>query len=357
MCLKLTLSLFIFRCHQSESDDSEWSGAEGRISPIEDVAEGSCSPQRGHLNRHTPSQDSCCSNDTLFNLEELNEPEKEQVATVIEVVSDTKVAEATKDEKQKTFDGNVEQNENQNEEVGEDVKETHEAVERYNYLTDFLNNERKMFCEPVEISEVKLNFLNKVEAPPLPSPEDKPWKQLPASLLTFNHIVSNNDKLTTVKNLKNASLIDSDDVTNDYVNIQSKTIIDYSDNDCNDYVNIENNKNADYVNATNGFEGESEDIYSSVNDVDDIGVLADIRFTGPGDGQLMSTSFSESNELGEEQGWDSGSDTRSSSSGEFIWKVNKINLLSVLMGKCTYSDEVYYMMCKGCNSIQALCLG
>ncbi|XP_045462798.1 uncharacterized protein LOC123672648 [Harmonia axyridis] len=50
------------------------------------------------------------------------------------------------------------------------------------------------------------------------------------------------------------------------------------------------------------------------------GVLTDIRFSGPGESHLMSTSFSESNDIQNEQDWESGSDTRSSSSGEFIWR-------------------------------------
>ncbi|KRT78379.1 hypothetical protein AMK59_7934, partial [Oryctes borbonicus] len=76
---------------------------------------------------------------------------------------------------------------------------------------------------------------------------------------------------------------------------------------------------------------DDEDLYSKIDDVDDsdkfsrfddlFGPLTDIRFSGPGSSsQMMTTSFSESNDLGDDQEWDSGSDTRSSSSGEFIWK-------------------------------------
>lgn len=192
----------------------------------------------------------------------------------------------------------------------------------YGYVTDFLDNERGVHFETKQIS-VGLNdlsFINKTEAPPLPSPEDKPWKQLPASLLNYNNVVSTNESFhSVVRNFKNSVMTDSQ--SQDYINLEGKDFADSDSSKCADYVNLENNKNTDYVNTKNGFEEDSEDIYSIVND-DDIGVLGDIRFTGPGDGQLMSTSFSESNELGEEQGWDSGSDTRSSSSGEFIWKVS-----------------------------------
>lgn len=190
-------------------------------------------------------------------------------------------------------------------------------VQNYSYVTDFLNSERNV-C--FETKSNHLNFINKTEAPPLPSPEDKPWKQLPASLLNYNNVVSTNESFhSAVRNLKNSALTDSQE--QDYINLESKDFTDSDSSKRADYVNIENNKNTDYVNTRNGFEEDTEDFYSIVND-DDIGVLGDIRFTGPCDGQLMSTSFSESNELGEEQGWDSGSDTRSSSSGEFIWKVS-----------------------------------
>lgn len=77
---------------------------------------------------------------------------------------------------------------------------------------------------------------------------------------------------------------------------------------------------------------DEDELYSKLDDADDsdkfsrfedlFGPLTDIRFSGPGSSsQIMSTSFSESNDLGDDQDWDSGSDTRSSSSGEFIWKV------------------------------------
>ncbi|KAI4470225.1 serine/threonine-protein kinase lmtk1 [Holotrichia oblita] len=67
-------------------------------------------------------------------------------------------------------------------------------------------------------------------------------------------------------------------------------------------------------------DADDSDKFSRFEDL--FGPLTDIRFSGPGSSsQIMSTSFSESNDLGDDQDWDSGSDTRSSSSGEFIWKV------------------------------------
>lgn len=311
------------------------------MSPLEEAAGDSCSPQRGRLNRHTPSQDSCCSNDTLFNLEELtcipNEPEKENIIKSFEgTISQEKNiedSEATLNivndndsiEKQVNSGVNVEKI-NEASYVNILLPVENKTINNYDYITEFIEYERNFCVVPKQsVGEANtefLQFLNKAEVPPLPSPEDKPWKQLPASLLNYNHVASMNENFhTTVNNLKNSVLYgpECESSNHNYVNLERKCFIDYDETKCADYVN-ENVKNVEYVNTGNEFEDEAENIYSVVNE-DDIGVLGDIRFTGPGDCQLMSTSFSESNELGEEPGWDSGSDTRSSSSGEFIWKV------------------------------------
>lgn len=321
------------------------------MSPLEGAAGDSCSPQRGRLNRHTPSQDSCCSNDTLFNLEELtcisNEPEKEGTMKAIqEITTQDRISEDIKTtpdivnncDTKETVVCSVEETENVGDvlHINVSVADETKTTENYDYITEFLERERSFCCEQKQVvsqSDTEfVKFLNKTEAPPLPSPEDKPWKQLPASLLNYNHVVNMNENFhTTVKNLKNSALNDPEFEPNNhnYVNLESKRFIDCDGTKCADYANVGIDKNAEYVNTKNGFEDEPEGLYAVAND-DDIGVLGDIRFTGPGDGQLMSTSFSESNEMGEEQGWDSGSDTRSSSSGEFIWKVscsNDFNLL------------------------------
>ncbi|KAG5873397.1 hypothetical protein JTB14_017984 [Gonioctena quinquepunctata] len=96
-------------------------------------------------------------------------------------------------------------------------------------------------------------------------------------------------------------------------------------------VNMENTKNSlEYENSAKDDElvniyAENEEDVNSDNDSSNLfGVLTDIRFSGPSDSQLMSTSFSENND---EQEWDSGSDSRSSSSGEFIWKMENIKPL------------------------------
>lgn len=152
---------------------------------------------------------------------------------------------------------------------------------------------------------------------PLPSPEDKPWKSLPASLLTFKSIQS--------PSLSDDNL-DSGDIL--YESLPSETYhsaettlakedldvykFPFADEDIsNFYDNLDNHEL--YANVAYKSDSATED------SPDLLGVLTDIRFSGPIDSQLMSTSFSESNEA-EEQDWESGSDTRSSSSGEFIWK-------------------------------------
>lgn len=105
-----------------------------------------------------------------------------------------------------------------------------------------------------------------------------------------------------------------------------------------DYVNIENldatkdnsigyKESHDYINSNEQHSPLIIDEHVR-DDHDLFGVLTDIRFSGPIDSQLMSTSFSESNDV-DEQDWDSGSDTRSSSSGEFIWKVSKVSLVLI----------------------------
>lgn len=109
-------------------------------------------------------------------------------------------------------------------------------------------------------------------------------------------------------NLKNVETSSPEYINTKYANIEYEDIID-----------AEHEIEPVYVNKFDSDEQPTE--YNLETFEDMYGPLADIRFSGPGD-QLMSTSFSESNDLGDDQDWDSGSDTRSSSSGEFIWKVN-----------------------------------
>nr|CAH7759744.1 unnamed protein product [Callosobruchus chinensis] len=143
---------------------------------------------------------------------------------------------------------------------------------------------------------------------PLPSPEDNPWRQLPASLLTYNKAIAqttnpflHDAKPVPETNEDNLEIDESPPETHDNLpelNLDSIENEDVSDEkEYEDFVNMENAKNSlEYCNLTENNE-----------------------FNGPSDAQLMSTSFSESNNC-DDQEWDSGSESRSSSSGEFIWK-------------------------------------
>ncbi|CAH1170022.1 unnamed protein product [Phaedon cochleariae] len=113
---------------------------------------------------------------------------------------------------------------------------------------------------------------------------------------------------------ENSDINNTEDI---YENLNPEEIYD-------DYVNIVNMENAknslEFDNSEKDVEymnifGQDDDVHSEDENI--FGVLTDIRFSGPSDSQLMSTSFSENND---DHDWDSGSDSRSSSSGEFIWK-------------------------------------
>lgn len=266
-------------CDQTKHRDdsgSDWSGS-GRISPLEDILVVDTETHTAHilespspkepLNRHTPSQDSCCSNDTLFNLEDLN--------------FGTADAEASP-----THD---------------------EARPEPPEIPDILNNNNVDKSEPLDVrSEENLTYTIEKDPmklhlslepisvnPPLPSPEDVPWRQLPVSMLTYNEVALQQEE--------EAGDAESIDDVNDIQDAQE---------DFGPEKDMSVEEEAEYYNN-----------------------LTDIRFVGPGDAQLMSTSFSESAEIAEnDKDWDSGSDTRSSSSGEFIWKVKR-NLSDLLKKK------------------------
>ncbi|XP_019769544.2 uncharacterized protein LOC109544010 isoform X2 [Dendroctonus ponderosae] len=274
-------------------------------------------------NAQTASQSSCCSNDTLFNFDDFasaNEKEPEDIAEAYRL-NDGKLEDVTDASEEKTMKlgettesfSDSASNEQKNEEVA--VKPS--GGEYPIYLNAFLENERHHSADfPA--------FPTKVVAP-LPSPEDKPWKSLPASLLTFKSIQS--PSLSDEKNEDFCSKPDNED--NLYESLPSETYYSaettlakeeeldvykfpFADEAIsNIYENLDNN--VPYVNVAYKSDSAAEESH------DMLGVLTDIRFSGPIDSQLMSTSFSESNEA-EEQDWESGSDTRSSSSGEFIWK-------------------------------------
>lgn len=222
----------------------------------------------------------------------------------------------------------------------DDVTLTVEEAEIREKVRHFLNNERDFCCVTLEGKDEtnSVSFSGKMTvAPPLPSPEDKPWKQLPASLLTFDRMQQQKNGILTescvdnVSNIADGDQSENDSTRNNYASTNNMDVDIISNEDYVKLVNYENTKNTqgDRPNVNcldrliidddvmtddilNG-EGQNDSIYA---------VLTDIRFNGPSDNQLMSTSFSESNNEQDEQDWDSGSDTRSSSSGEFIWKVS-----------------------------------
>lgn len=351
------------------------------------------------LHRHTPSQDSCCSNDTLFNLEELtcgiNDSERDnnsptpkisecesqygeeniqQVPMNHNINSELNITDLSdkaidedKVEKDTKFDSDNSASVCKTSETAKGSTEITEVCKRS--TIEFLTREREHDCSKTsedsnsESTDHLLPFINKQVAP-LPSPEDKPWKQLPASLLSYDKVISQNmlvSETVSVPIEMESAPDDANGTTSLDVNVL-QNICEGSDKDentacyenlrnLNDYyneadyvniVNLENTKNsAEFINnkqINSMFEDASErnspdyvnnfthsnDLIINNDDDDDhdiFGVLTDIRFSGPSDSQMMTTSFSESNDLNDEQDWDSGSDTRSSSSGEFIWKV------------------------------------
>lgn len=208
-------------------------------------------------------------------------------------------------------------------ELREDTSnKSEDKLHNFDYLTDFLNHERRIALVVKKSPEncnsdsfPSCDFTPKTVAP-LPSPENIPWKQLPFSKLTYKEVVTNCENNTNEE--KHSTKLQHEINEADYVDINNleneKLSVEFAVLDQSETLNIMDDR--EYSNGDWG-------IKEGVN------VLGDIRFTGPCNTQLMSTSFSESNDLGEEQGWDSGSDTRSSSSGEFIWKVRIFNLMYV----------------------------
>ncbi|XP_063919861.1 uncharacterized protein LOC135134908 isoform X2 [Zophobas morio] len=407
---------------EDENEDSDWSDDQyGRecLEPEMDCHSGQTLESSIHpepLHRHTPSQDSCCSNDTLFNLEELtyavNDSERDNNSPTLKTYeNESQYMEENSHMMQAPSDmmihsmtneiGNVDEKIVVAETLGEegtkcdsdnscsgcktiDISDTVKEVVDKHLVLEFLKSEREHDCVKVnetleesnsESTDHLLPFTNKQVAP-LPSPEDKPWKQLPASLLSYDKVISQNmllpapesnelvpepqepmqDKVEILYvNVPEESNCDLNKLEqHDYANVdkaestecyENVTNLDdfYNEADYVNIVNLENSKNlAEFNNKQitdiieditdcsspdygNNFAQNNDLIINNEDDERDIfGVLTDIRFSGPSDSQLMTTSFSESNDINDEQDWDSGSDTRSSSSGEFIWKLDDI---------------------------------
>lgn len=193
-----------------EGDSSDWSVQEDNNSSnarTEEIISPRIpeSPARYRTDpyRHTPSQDSCCSNDTLFNVEELNgglndkmllEPVFNQLDNPLDSMEDE-----TSDSKYLdcSIDANTVPNEKP-ENISQEKERTLTVVPviktEHNYITDFLDNERysemNMCLDGGEemsstsdiyltVSENTFSFGQNVA--PLNSPEDRPWKELQAS--------------------------------------------------------------------------------------------------------------------------------------------------------------------------------
>lgn len=483
----IEVTYFYFNREESDNevddnDNSDWTEP-ALQSNIDDAADDTAthspqlleSPAKEQHHRHTPSQDSCCSNDTLFNLEELVaneqflnnkeidfEENKTTNQTQVHInKEDTKYIASERNDLEhfhaelaeqnlvnsvneiSPFNSLQEQRSESRENIDVDQIESNSLVkcgatscEGDNQTHIKLENDEAFVCEPqtkqlnndnttkVDVLEqkdqidlkykyiqdfikqerfdVSNDFSKKEDGKcrikkhnvPLPSPEDRQWKELHAPFLTYN--MQNNqsvldDEKGTLKSkesyvntsthsndpdyVNNPSYVNTSNLTNcpSYVNANATNDdvepVNYINaSNCDDilvYVEAPNYVNAPnfadpsnyveapcYVNAPNYAEPpndiekpnyvnntisrttmdcDGKDIIDPIyvenpieneERLDDIyGPLTDIRFSGPCDNQLMSTSFSESNDLGDEQDWDSGSDTRSSSSGEFLWKV------------------------------------
>lgn len=171
------------------------------------------------------------------------------------------------------------------------LTETKDEITTKDVITK-INNPDDDSSTQTEKSKLKLNLEpGDLNVAPLPSPEDIPWRQLPASMLTYSQVALNDTY--DIQESENTG----SNVTEGTSEIQD--------------LNLEN----DFDDGKDDILSEDGELYNN---------LTDIRFSGPCDTQLMSTSFSESAEIAEDRDWDSGSDTRSSSSGEFIWKVSLV---------------------------------
>lgn len=304
------MHLFIFR-GQCE-DDSDWSAQCEAALDTESLSSHTLEVPK-HC--HTLSESSCCSNDTLFNLEELNfapvevEKQLEQTSLAINKISNEPHQECfliSSDNQLPDLNATF---------VIESEYSNSSAIlnclEKYTDTTDFLFRERMHG----ETRNLKLDQ-EAVDHPNGVSNEVVFKESIENGVLIMSPILGVSEKKDSEITPK---CEESECFIDDYVeNIYNNVNIDYSQ-----YVDMENAKNsleydgsrkeADYIKIIDNNPNTDE---NSMYDI-----LADIRFSGPTDSQLMSTSFSESNTCDEKE-WDSGSDSRSSSSGEFIWKVS-----------------------------------
>lgn len=277
------------------------------------------------------SESSCCSNDTLFNLEELNSAPAEIEKKLDQpMVSNRKI----------------------------------DLIDNFNNLCDVSNTDLSNILNTTFLIEFESSD-NKSEPPSIQNDSNKFLlnKMLHSKTIECNqgHDESCNDICPDSPKQNNELKDNSATSGNEITKVETTSLTKFEptlpvqgleeteifseiyDEDNYDAVNIDYSQYVNMENAKNNIEcddsrKESDPINiieTNMNNDDDnmYGMLADIRFSGPTDSQLMSTSFSESNTCDEKE-WDSGSDSRSSSSGEFIWKVcyyrNSINIVVFL---------------------------
>lgn len=289
-------------------DDSDWSA---QCEAPQDTESQSSHTLEVPKHCHTLSESSCCSNDTLFNLEELN-----FAAGEVEKRLEQSPLMDKKRSVKKEFNTEFVHNSHSN--LPTDLNTTYDIIDEVKKLNPkLLTNDivANILSDQVDVDQEIVHPNENIENKDVPIKTGSDIIHIDE--ITFDSEIKTNLGDQNPKPEDKESFNENFDENNyDSVNI------DYSQ-----YVDMENAKNslefddtkrdADYIDIIEKKSTSEEDnVY---------GILADIRFSGPTDSQLMSTSFSESNTCDEKE-WDSGSDSRSSSSGEFIWKVSMHNI-------------------------------
>ncbi|KAF5303937.1 hypothetical protein FQA39_LY01722 [Lamprigera yunnana] len=351
------------RRNSTDSENDDWPEPyDGCNTPLADTETVSVQNIEGLIQeppyRHTPSQDSCCSNDTLFNLEELTNV-NEGECTKIDEVNKTFTLEEQKQEDTSCNESKTEDT------MCEDTAETNLIDATYD-LPKTIDSEEVNIdeIEKDSASHLQNNVLNviKNDLHSSMTPGDNELSKF----VEFNNSTNKHNKLNKVSDLVNTIEILTEEINgvaenvNKNINLELVNSVDLSDitlflncerqnsipklnfleedmpmdinKDLNtkspDYINVDElNKlklDVDYINSMENFmninnQCDYVNVTKNNHATDIYEALTDIHFTGPTDMQMMSTSFSESVDM-DEQDWDSGSDTRSSSSGEFIWK-------------------------------------
>ncbi|KAK4877002.1 hypothetical protein RN001_009508 [Aquatica leii] len=359
-------SFVLHRRNSTDSENDDWPEPYDTHTPPVDTETISAPNFGSHFqeppNRHTPSQDSCCSNDTLFNLEELttgiNEQDDKKIDEDVNktIVIETKTEDFLLSKEDKLLqdttysllkinddvedDGellsenaiNVASEENSTSHIdkqsaghiennlllcdGFTVGFTSEGVDNEtenNVNSDGNSKDVSLECviDVVDKMEDTGHIYDSTEGLVIKEVNGLAGNDYGVELTDIT-LFLNYERHNSTFGLDSSAIIEGVHPP-DYLSVDDlnrlKLNVDYvNTNDLENFMNL--NNSCDYVNAPNSIHQTDGDIYEA---------LTDIHFSGPSDMQMMSTSFSESVDI-DEQDWDSGSDTRSSSSGEFIWK-------------------------------------